>query len=32
MLSAQDMATETLADPVLRKVLVNIKDGLPDKV
>jgi hypothetical protein len=32
LLSAQDMATETLADPVLRKVLVHIKDGWPDKV
>jgi hypothetical protein len=32
LLSAQDVATETLADPVLRKVLVNIKDGWPDKV
>ena len=27
LLSAQDMATETLADPVLRKVLTYIKDG-----
>ena len=32
LLSAQDVATETLAHPALRKVLVNIKDGLPDKV
>jgi hypothetical protein len=32
LLSAQDVATETLADPILRKVLVNIKDGWPDQV
>ena len=32
LLSAQDVATETLADPVLRKVLAYIKDGWPDKV
>jgi len=32
LLSAQDVATETLADRVLRKVLVNTKDGWPDKV
>jgi len=32
LLSPQDVATETLADPVLRKVLTYIKDGWPDKV